>query len=64
MKILKCIIAITLSVSIVGCGEPQDTGSTDGDGMILDHQLKTLEAAKGTEQIIMDADANRRKELE
>jgi hypothetical protein len=59
MHITKYLLPLLLSGFLLGCG----SGDKE-QGVIPEHQLKALDKAKGAEQMLMDAEEKRKKEME
>ena len=65
MEFNKFTITIVLAVLLVGCGSDQPEEAKAGvEVIILQDQLKALEKAKGVEQMLLDAEAKRKVELQ
>lgn len=58
-------LLVLLIAPLMGCSEPPEpTQPAEKPAVLLEGQRATLEKAKQTEQLILDADEKRRKELE
>ncbi|WP_340121673.1 hypothetical protein [Methylobacter svalbardensis] len=63
MKLINRVAAILMLVSITGCGEG-DKPVKAADTGVLKTQLETLDQAKQVEQVLQDAAAQQRQQVE
>lgn len=64
MKILNYVVAVALVTGVTACGESQKVEDVGREGVIPEHQLQAMDKAKGTEQLLKDAEEQRRKALD
>ena len=62
MKIGNSVVVAVFCGLMVGCGSGDE--GEEPQGAIPEHQLKALDKAKGTEQMLLDAEEKRKKEME
>jgi len=72
MNIRRYLVATAIVTLLIACGDngnQRENGGTGDkykakEGILSKQQLKALEKAKGVEDMIMGADAKRRKEMD
>lgn len=62
MTSMKILVAALLAAGLLACGS--DNSDEKPEGVIPEHQLKSLEKAEGVEQALQDAQDKRDKEME
>ncbi len=58
---LSLVVVLALTILSSACS---NENKAEPKGVIPEHQLKALEKAKNTEQLLLEAEANRRKEID
>ena len=61
MKLVKPVVAAVFCCVLIGCGSGGD--GEEPQGAIPQHQLKALDKAKGAEQMMLEAEEKRQKEM-
>ena len=64
MKITKYLVIAVLGGLLIACGSENGNEKEEPQGVIPEHQLKALEKAKSVEQALLDAEEERKKEME
>ncbi|MEH6556150.1 MAG: hypothetical protein V7459_12515 [Oceanicoccus sp.] len=61
---IKLITWVVVLLSLLACSSENNSDDSKPLGVIPQHQLDTLDRAKNTEALILDADKKRREQLE
>lgn len=64
VKTITAIFSVIIAITVVGCDSGAKTEKEKPKGVIPEAQLKSMEKAKGVEDVLADAEEKRRKEIE